>query len=127
MWVCLSTSNISLLTQYVSAHTITGNVVDIWNVCMAFWESGLKEDWPGRCYKYLVCVQMLYPFLQMLGISLFIEKQMLKKPAEVSVRGKKGWDVPPACIHVASRGYGTGSGHQSADIKVHALNLWAKL
>lgn len=92
-----------------------------------FLGSGLKEDWPGRCYKYLVCVQMRYPFLQMSGISLFIEKQMLKKPAEVSVRGKKGWAVPPACIHVASRGCGTGSRHQSADIKVQTKNLWAKL
>lgn len=41
MWVCFSTSNISLLAQSILVHTIIGNVVDVWNVCMGFW----KVDW----------------------------------------------------------------------------------
>lgn len=33
------------------------------------------------------------------------KKQILKKPAELSVRGKIGWAVAPAGIHVASRNW----------------------
>lgn len=72
VWVCLSISNISLLTQCISVHIIIGNAVDIWNVCMAFWESGLA--W--TMLKILsVHVWMLDPFLQMSWGSFVIKNK----------------------------------------------------
>lgn len=52
------------------------------------------------------------------------KKQILKKPAELSVRGKIGWAVAPAGIHVAT---GTCSGHQMQIFEIRAQNLWVEL
>lgn len=54
VWVCFSTSNISLLAQSILVHTIIGNVVDMWNICMAFWEVDWNRTGPGRYHKYPV-------------------------------------------------------------------------
>lgn len=62
-----------------------------------FLESGLEWDWSGGCYKYPIYVQMLYPFLQMSWTSLFIEKQILNKPAELTMRRKEKRRALPPC------------------------------
>lgn len=88
MWVCLSTSNISPLTQTILAHTIIGNVVDMWNVCMAFW----KVDWNRIRLEDAINTQFMFkcyiPSFRCQGVLV------LKKQAKLSVRGK----VKMGCI-----------------------------
>lgn len=98
MWVCLSTSNISPLTQTILVHTITGNVVGMWNVCMAFW----KVDWNRICLEDAINTQFMFkcyiPSFRCRGVPSLQKKTSFKETSQTQ-RERKSKMGCTTCLH----------------------------